>query len=216
MALVIDPDVFAVGDVLELLTRDLEGKAIRCRRIVPNRRPPYYATSVMLLDCSRLTHWRFEECLARLFAFELDYHDWMTLRNEPEHSIGLLEDEWNHFDTLDSRTRLLHNTLRITQPWKTGLPVDFVKHPHAPRGRRGLRKWLRRRKPETPAERFYRPHPDPNQERHFFRLLAECIDRGEISEDFVRDEIERRHVRPDALRLAESLRESGARLTRHA
>ena len=31
-ALVIDPDVFAVGDVWELLSRDMEGKAIMCRQ----------------------------------------------------------------------------------------------------------------------------------------------------------------------------------------
>ena len=30
-ALVIDPDVFAVGDVWELLSRDMQGKAIMCR-----------------------------------------------------------------------------------------------------------------------------------------------------------------------------------------
>jgi hypothetical protein len=30
-ALVIDPDIFAVGDVWELLARDMQGKAIMCR-----------------------------------------------------------------------------------------------------------------------------------------------------------------------------------------
>ena len=60
LALVTDPDVFAVGDVGELFTRDLQGKAIWCRP-----RPGYdkitdpLATSVMLLDCSKLPHWRF-------------------------------------------------------------------------------------------------------------------------------------------------------------
>jgi hypothetical protein len=53
LALVTDPDVFAVGDVAELFTRDLQGKAIWCRP-----RPGYdkitdpLATSVMLLDCA--------------------------------------------------------------------------------------------------------------------------------------------------------------------
>ena len=31
-AIVVDPDVFAVGDVHELLTRDMEGKAVMGRR----------------------------------------------------------------------------------------------------------------------------------------------------------------------------------------
>ena len=60
LALVTDPDVFAVGDVAELFTRNLEGKAIWCRP-----RPGYHkitdplATSVMLLDCGKLPHWKF-------------------------------------------------------------------------------------------------------------------------------------------------------------
>ena len=31
-SVVIDPDIFAVGDVWELLSRDMQGKAIMCRR----------------------------------------------------------------------------------------------------------------------------------------------------------------------------------------
>ncbi|MCX8050020.1 MAG: hypothetical protein N3A55_10255, partial [Methylohalobius sp.] len=31
-AVVVDPDIFAVGDVWELLTRDMQGNAIMCRR----------------------------------------------------------------------------------------------------------------------------------------------------------------------------------------
>ena len=43
-ALVMDPDIFAVSDINELLMRDMEGKAIFCRKIdysntkKPNRR----------------------------------------------------------------------------------------------------------------------------------------------------------------------------------
>ena len=45
------------------------------------------------------------------------------------------------------------------------------------------------------------PHPDPRQERLFFSLLAECLTSGEITQEFLRDEIGRGHVRPDALDL---------------
>ncbi|MEL6247649.1 MAG: hypothetical protein AAFR15_06515 [Cyanobacteria bacterium J06627_15] len=125
-AIVIDPDVFAVGDVYDLLKRDMQGKAIVCRQIFPkDGRPPYYASSVMLLDCAQLTHWQWAEQIERLFSFEQDYRPWMSLLTEPSEIIGPLEPEWNHFDTLNSETRLLHNTGRITQPWKTGLPIDF-------------------------------------------------------------------------------------------
>ena len=68
-ALVIDPDVFAVGDVYELLSRDMAGKALMCvPRPGHNRRADYLASSVMLLDCARLTHWRCEEQFGEMFV----------------------------------------------------------------------------------------------------------------------------------------------------
>jgi hypothetical protein len=48
----------------------------------------------------------------------------------------------------------------------------------------------------------YAAHPDPNQERFFFGLLRECVERGIVSEALLREEMERSHIRPDALELA--------------
>ena len=39
-AVLVDPDVFAVGDIWELLTRDMGGKAIMCRRRPPKKTGP--------------------------------------------------------------------------------------------------------------------------------------------------------------------------------
>ena len=126
-AVVIDPDIFAVGDIWELLDRDMGGKAIHCRmRSGPKGLTGCYASSVMLLDCAKLTHWRGEADFAELFTFERDYVPWVCLKLEPKGSIGLLENEWNDFDRLTPETKLLHNTRRMTQPWKTGLPVDWT------------------------------------------------------------------------------------------
>src|SRR5919106_870461 len=99
-ALVIDPDIFAVGDG--------------------------WASSVMLLDCAKLTHWRTEKQFDELFTRQRDYRKWVNLEYEPVESIGMLEPEWNDFDRLTPRTKMVHNTRRKTQPWKTGLPVDFL------------------------------------------------------------------------------------------
>ena len=85
----------------------------------------YFASSVMLLDCAKLRHWRCEEQFNELFEFKRDYMDWVSLKLEPRETIGLLEKEWNDFDRLTAATKMLHNTRRITQPWKTGLPIDF-------------------------------------------------------------------------------------------
>ena len=203
-AVVIDPDVFAVGDIWELLSRDMQGKAIVCRA-----RPGVkgMATSVMLLDCEKLTHWRCEEQFNELFEFKRDYMDWITLQLEPRDTIGLCEDEWNDFDRLTDKTKLLHNTKRKTQPWKTGLPVDFRPAEKVrlfpPKG------WIKVARRYLFGEYAllgkYKPHPDPNQERFFFGLLRECLDSGIISEELLRDEMRQNHVRHDAFDLVERM-----------
>jgi len=202
-ALVIDPDIFAVRDVQELLERDMQGKAILCRRRSGWKKKSCFASSVMLLDCSKLRHWRCEADFAELFEGKRDYADWICLRLEAPDSIGAFEDEWNDFDRLTERTRLLHNTRRWTQPWKTGLPVDFVPGEKFS-GLPGL-SWLMRKRREWLGDHAllgrYVRHPDPRQERFFFGLLRECLDRGIVTEAQLRDEMRRNHLRHDAIEL---------------
>jgi hypothetical protein len=204
-ALVIDPDIFAVGDVMELLSRDMQGKAVLARRRSGWKKKTCWASSVMLLDCARLAHWSCEADFERLFAGERDYADWICLRCEDESTLGLLEDEWNHFDKLTPATKMLHNTRRWTQPWKTGLPVDFVPGdkvlglPFVDR----LMRWRRERFGDHALLGRYVRHPDRNQERFFFGLLRECLQRGVVSEELLREEIRRDHVRHDAFEVLE-------------
>ena len=158
------------------------------------------ATSVMLLDCAKLRHWRVEEQFASMFRGELDYKEWITLSREPRDSIGLFESGWNDLDRFSQATCMLHTTKRWTQPWKTGLPVDFTpadkfrKFP--PLG------WLLHLRRKLLGDHamlgHYRRHPDPNQEGYFFGLLAECLDAELVTPEFVEEQIARRHVREDA------------------
>jgi hypothetical protein len=199
LALVTDPDVFAVGDASELFARDLDGKAIWCRP-----RPGYdkitdpLATSVMLLDCGRLPHWRFGEQLEALWAHRIDYLDWINLKLENLDTIGLLEPEWNDFDHLTPSTKLLHNTKRRTQPWKTGLPIDFTFR------ERGLLNFalpiVRKLAPN------YTRHPDRRQEAYFYALLAEGLDTGSIDREVIEREVRLGHVRPDSPALIDRYR----------
>jgi hypothetical protein len=200
-AVVTDPDVFAVGDVGELLEMDMKGTAVMGRhRSGKEGKRDQVATSVLLLDCARLQHWDAEAEFDQLFRCEKDYKEWMVLGYEDPANIGYLPDCWNDFDHLDSHTRMLHNTKRKTQPWKTGLPVDY-----------------------TPADKFkdkpllatanrlrakvfgdygllgrYREHPDLAQQDFFFGLLKECLKIGHVSEELLRDEMRKNHVRHDA------------------
>ena len=119
-AVVIDPDIFAVGDVWDLLSRDMQGKAILCRR----RAGPKglidgcLASSVMLLDCAKLTHWRVEEQFNEMFEFKRDYQPWICLRTEPRETIGLFENEWNDFDKLTARRRCFTTPAAAPSPGK--------------------------------------------------------------------------------------------------
>ena len=208
-AVVVDPDVFPLVDVWDLFTRDMQGKAIlaRSRGGVKGLVDRCMATSVMLLDNAKLTHWKVEEQFESMFRNEFDYMDWVCLRSEDRDTIGLLENEWNDLDHLTARTRMLHTTKRKTQPWKTGLPINFrpaepTRIPFSPltlytRGRRKLGVALG--KGEYFGLGTYRQNPDPNQERFFFGLLKECMDQGIVTEDMIRHEMAQNHVRHDAL-----------------
>jgi hypothetical protein len=204
-AVIIDPDVFAIGDIWELLNRDMAGSAIVCRPKSGRKgRKGAYASSVMLLDCAQLKHWQFERDFTEMFEpVKRDYMDWVSLKLEDPATIGLLENEWNDFDNLTDGTRLLHNTKRKTQPWKTGLKIDyrmadtFQLFPP--------RHWLRRgRRALFGDYKFagtYAAHPDPQQEAFFFGLVRDGLADGAFTEDQLRDEIAQGHLRADALEL---------------
>ncbi|MEM0953513.1 MAG: hypothetical protein AAGI24_05165 [Pseudomonadota bacterium] len=205
-AVVTDPDVFAVGDINELLDRDMGNAAVMGRhRSAKDGKGYQVATSVMLMDCARLTHWDAEADFDALFHFEKDYKEWMVLAYEEPDNIGFLEPCWNDFDHLDAETRLLHNTKRRTQPWKTGLPVDYT--PADKFKKRPLLASLNRLRAKVFGEYGllgrYHEHPDTAQQAFFFGLLKECLESGEISEQLVKDEMAKNHVRHDAFAVLE-------------
>lgn len=196
LAVVTDPDIFGAGDVTELFDRDLADKAIwAVPRPGHNGQADYIATSVMLLDCAKLKHWDFDQDLDDLFAHRFDYVDWIELKREDRSTIGALEPEWNDFDNLTPRTKLLHTTKRRTQPWKTGLPVDYTLREGGPLG---FLKQL--------GTRRYGQHPDRNQEAFVFSLLAEMMDSGEMTKQELVGEMAANHVRHDSIELVERYR----------
>lgn len=205
-AIVIDPDVFFLTDINELFDLDMCGKSIAVRplSIIPDG-PIQCATSVMLLECSRLRHWDWDTMIDEIFNMKADYTSWMSLQFEKPESILFLEEAWNSFDTLAPETKVLHNTARKTQPWKTGLELEYrmkspisrpLKFSHLKPG--SLRSYLR----FLWDKRFnnkYQRHPDPKQERLFFDLLRGSIEKGIISHRDLENEVMARHVRTDII-----------------
>ncbi len=199
-SLIVDPDVFCVSDVVPLIERDMQGHAILARHRSGSK-SEVWASSVMVLDNAKLKHWRVEKNFEEMFKFKRDYMKWITLQLEPPSSIGRLESQWNDFDELTPQTRMIHNTKRKTQPWKTGLPVDFLP-PEKAGSFKPINLMHRVRRKLFGEYAFlgrYGRHPDPRQERLFFALLRECLDKGIVTEQMIREEMRHNHVRHDAL-----------------
>ena len=122
-------------------------------------------------------------------------HSFDQFEDERPHSIGFLEPEWNSFDKLAPETRILHTTKRRTQPWKTGLPVDYTLRETGPLD------FLRRMWSQR-----YQQHPDRNQEGFIYSLLAEMVDEGAVTKDELVREMAANHIRHDSLELVERYR----------
>ncbi len=209
-AILIDPDIFAVADVCELLNQDMNGNAIICRNISDGYRGngnSFYATSVMLLDCAKLKHWQWDKQIEDMFAKRLDYGDWISLKLEDPSTIGLLNEEWNHFDTLNDTTKLLHNTERSTQPWKTGLPVDYDTNISRKFGLAEVAKWFTQftKKACSESSNVYQPHPDKRQEQLFVELLKASLNKGVLTRELLEAQVAAKNVRSDIFMLLEKV-----------
>ena len=195
-ALVVDPDVFAVQDVWELLSRDMKGKAIMCRG--SKFKNGAWASSVMLLDCAKLKHWDVEKGFNELFEGKRDYHDWISLLLEDQSTIGAFENEWNDFDKLTPQTKMIHNTRRRTQPWKTGLKVDYTPTEFVP-----VIGWIMRMRRKLFGEHAllgrYAKHPDPKQEAFFYGLLKGAYEEGLVTDAQIKEAMEKNFIRHDSV-----------------
>jgi hypothetical protein len=173
----------------------MEGKAIMCRG--SKFKNGAFASSVMLLDCAKLKHWDVEKSFNELFEGKRDYHSWISLLMEDRNTIGTFEDEWNDFDKLTPKTKMIHNTRRRTQPWKTGLKVDYTPTEFVP-----VIGWIMRMRRKLFGEHAllgrYARHPDRNQEYFFFGLLKEAYEKGLVSEAQLREAMQHNFIRHDS------------------
>ena len=200
-ALVVDPDVFAVQDVWELLTRDMQGKAIMCRG--SKFKNGAFASSVMLLDCAKLKHWDVEKGFNELFEGKRDYHNWISLLMEDRNTIGTFEDEWNDFDKLTPKTKMIHNTRRRTQPWKTGLRVDYTPTEFVP-----VIGWIMRMRRKLFGDHAllgrYARHPDRKQEAFFYALLKGAYEEGLVTDAQIKEAMSKNYIRHDSIEVMKS------------
>ena len=193
-AVVIDPDIFAVSDVSGIFNIDMEGKALACCQ-----KKSAYDTAVMLMDCSKMTNWKMSEILEKLQKGELDYLDIITLKTQPPETIKIIDRIWNSLDLLTPETKWLHTTERLTQPWRTGLPIDFTINPLPKIFGLIPREPIHKLLGKYPTH--YKPHPNKAIEKFFMDLTKEALAKGAITRDLIEKEVAAGHVRKDIFEL---------------
>ena len=187
-AVVIDPDIFTIVDIDELFSIDLKGNAIAaCEK------NGSWDTSVMLLDCSKLKHWKVKDMLSDLREKKTDYITIMQLLKEQ--SVIDIPRIWNSLDELNSNTKLLHTTMRLTQPWKTGLPIEFTINPLPKVFGIIPREPIYKLIGKYPTH--YKKHPSKEVESFFLELLKDALDDGAVSRDLLQSEVDKKHIRQD-------------------
>jgi SAM-dependent methyltransferase len=124
-AIYVDADIVFAHDIEDLWSMAM-GEHTHLARPWPERDQSF--TSVMLLDCSRLSHWRFDEWAARAKG-DLEFYKatmWCREGGPTRAGLGPLPAEWNHLDEwVNSKTKVIHYTKVRDQPWKR------PGHPHA-------------------------------------------------------------------------------------
>lgn len=190
-AVVIDPDIFALKDITPLFEMDLKGNALAaCAK------KGAWDSSVMVLDCAKLKHWKIADILSSLKDGTGDYRTWMQLRAEK--NVLELSRDWNSLDVITHTTGMLHTTVRLTQPWKTGLPIDFTPGRIPPLFGYIPRFWVKQ-------PTHYQPHPDPAVENFFFKLTKDALAAGAVTTGDLQSAVDAHNVRADIFKKLETI-----------
>lgn len=189
-SIVIDPDIFAIRDITPLMNMEL-GNA----PVAACRKKDAWDSSVMVMDNAQLAHWKISDFLKALGNKQVDYAEIISLKFEPE--VKELSRDWNSLDALTPATKMLHTTNRLTQPWKTGLPIDFTVNP-MPKilgiiPREPIHKLLGK------YPTHYQPHPDKKIEAWFLKLVADALKAGAVTRKEIEKEISSGNVRKDLM-----------------
>ena len=115
-AIYLDADMVVLGDIANLY--NLEMKNYNALARVRDSQSTF--TSVMLMDCAKLKHWKVKEWVALINAGLTSYQGCMggTPAGMNFGDFGPLPEVWNHFDHYNETTQLIHYTHVPTQPWK--------------------------------------------------------------------------------------------------
>ena len=117
---------------------------------------------------------------------------------EDPNTSGVFENEWNDFDKLTPATKMIHNTRRRTQPWKTGLKVDYTPTEFVP-----VIGWIMRMRRKMFGDHaflgHYARHPDVKQEQLFYGLLKGAYQAGLVTDAQIKEAMDKDYIRHDSV-----------------
>jgi hypothetical protein len=190
-SLVIDPDIFALQDLSDLfnLIETEDFSVLACEK------KGFFDSSVMLINNSNFSEeYAWENIVEKLKIGSLDYLDLMSL-NLYNIKVKKLERRFNSLDEISNDTVFLHTTNRLTQPWKTGLKIDFTRNNPGKYLNLVPKKVILKILGKYPSR--YIRHPNPEIEKLFFKLANQAIKEGYLSEEEINQAIQARIVRRD-------------------
>ena len=191
--IVTDPDVFptcaSAYEAIKIIASDATRNPLN---VTVSEGKAGFNSSVMIRSAGSRRLWDFDAMLTALLEKQADYNDFILLKFVTP-LISLVDERFNSFDILNDNTLLLHNTGRLTQPWKEGLPVDFINHKQSPASRLSKQNTLQR----------YKRHPDEKQIKFFMAALARAVKAGSISQNELELAASRKYVRQDIVEVLE-------------
>jgi lipopolysaccharide biosynthesis glycosyltransferase len=115
-AIYLDADMVCLADIEELYQAEMKKPALA----KTEDDGISFFTSTMLLDCTKLKHWKVHDWVALINAGLTSYQGCMsgTVQGMNHNDFAPLDPLWNDFDHYDEKTRLIHYTNVPTQPWK--------------------------------------------------------------------------------------------------
>jgi hypothetical protein len=117
-AIFLDSDTICFGDIGELFDMPMNGAAMLSIKAYDTGE---WGPSVLLLDCAKC-RFDLEQIMDEIEAGKYTYSDFTRLGDKylavHPHEIGELDRQWNSFDHHDERTKLIHYTDLMRQPWR--------------------------------------------------------------------------------------------------
>ena len=197
-SMVIDPDIFSANNFTKLYNQFDKNIPIMAK--INNEKN--ISTSLMIFNNKLCEKLQLIDKVNEVLNGKMDYNELMNLNFIENNDFQPLTEKWNSYDNLEDDTIFLHTTKRITQPWKTGLKVDF--HQDYPRFKYKIIPYILIKYAKdiitgnkNPPFTKYLDHPNDKIQKFFFQLVSSALKDGFIDKKFIDYNIKNLFVRKD-------------------